>query len=234
MPDTLPILCYVTDRHSLRVAPGESPVEALLGKIEAAAAAGVDWIQLREKDLSGKDYAALARQPLRRVAQAGPPIDRPSPLLAPRILVNDRLDVALAERAGGVHLGENSLPVKEAKRLIDAVAPGSNAGNVFLAGVSCHSLEAAQSAAAAGADYLFFGPVFATPSKAAFGAPQGLDLLAKVCRAVTIPVLAIGGITLENAAACLASGAAGIAAIRLFQNAPNLTQLVARLRQFRS
>jgi thiamine-phosphate pyrophosphorylase len=234
MPDTLPILCYVTDRHSLRVAPGESPVEALLGKIEAATAAGVDWIQLREKDLSGKDYAALARQPLRRVAQAGARIDRPSPRLAPRILVNDRLDVALAERAGGVHLGENSLPVKEAKRLIDAVTPGSNADNVFLAGVSCHSLEAAQSAAADGADYLFFGPVFATPSKAAFGAPQGLDLLAKVCRAVTIPVLAIGGITLENAAACLASGAAGIAAIRLFQNAPDLTQLVARLRQFRS
>jgi thiamine-phosphate pyrophosphorylase len=226
MPDTLPILCYVTDRHSLRAAPGENRIDALLGKIEAAASAGVDWIQLREKDFPGKDYAALACQALRRVSQASSRSRHPT-----RIMINDRLDVAIAERAGGVHLGETSLPVKEAKRLIDAVMPGSNAGNVFLAGVSCHSLEAAQSAAAAGADYLFFGPVFATPSKAAFGAPQGLDLLANVCRAVTIPVLAIGGITLENAAACLASGVAGIAAIRLFQDAADLTQLVARLRQ---
>ncbi len=239
MPDTLPILCYVTDRHSLRVAPGESPVEALLGKIEAVAAAGVDWIQLREKDLSGRDCAELARKALRRIAQAAPPDDRPSPILIPRILVpcifiNDRLDVALAERAGGVHLGENSLPVSEARRLIDAAMLRSNIGNGFLAGVSCHSLEAAQSAASAGADYLFFGPVFTTPSKAAFGAPQGLDLLAKVCRAVAIPVLAIGGITLENAAACFAGGAAGIAAIRLFQESADLTQLVARLRQLGS
>ena len=231
MPDTPPILCYVTDRHSLRVAPGGNPIDALLGKIEAAAIAGVDWIQLREKDLSGKDYAALACQALRRVSQAASPASSVPRILAPRVLINDRLDVALAERAGGVHLGENSLPVREAKRLIGAGMPGSSGGNVFLAGVSCHSLEAAQSAAAAGADYLFFGPVFATPSKAAFGAPQGVDLLAKVSRAVTIPVLAIGGITLENAAACLASGAAGIAAIRLFQDAADLPQVVARLRQ---
>jgi thiamine-phosphate pyrophosphorylase len=239
MPDTLPILCYVTDRHSLRAAPGENPVEVLLEKIEAAAAAGVDWIQLREKDLSGKECAALVREVLRRVGQTVYIDNRSRGISAPpipvtRILINDRLDVAMAERAGGVHLGENSLPVKEVKRMIDAVMPRSNAKNGFLAGVSCHSLEAAQSAVAAGADYLFFGPVFATPSKAAFGAPQGLDLLAKVCRAVTIPVLAIGGITLENAAACFAAGATGIAAIRLFHDAADLRQLAARLRQLKS
>ena len=239
MTDTLPILCYVTDRHSLPIAPGKNPIDALLGKIEAAGAAGVDWIQLREKDLSGKDSAALARQALRRFAQTASSDDRSrGPSAArfpiPRILINDRLDVALAERAGGVHLGENSLLVKEARRLIGAAMSRSNAEKDFLAGVSCHSLEAAQSAAAAGADYLFFGPVFATPSKAAFGAPQGLDFLAKVCRAVAIPVLAIGGITLENAAACLDSGAAGIAAIRLFQDTTDLRQVVARLRQLRS
>jgi thiamine-phosphate pyrophosphorylase len=231
MPDTPPILCYVTDRHSLRIAPGENPIGALVGKIEAAASAGVDWIQLREKDLSGKDCAAVAREALRRIAQSTPPLGRPPRILIPRILINDRLDVAIAERAGGVHLGENSLPICEARLLIDAAMPRSNVGNSFLAGVSCHSLEAAQSAADAGADYLFFGPVFATPSKAAFGAPQGLDLLAEVCRAVAIPVFAIGGIALENAAACFAAGAKGIAAIRLFQNAADLTQLVARLRQ---
>lgn len=234
MTNTPPILCYVTDRHGLRIASGENPVEALLEKLQTAAAAGMDWIQIREKDLSGKDCVALARETLRRVAQATSPASGAPRTLAPRIVINDRLDVAIAERAGGVHLGENSLPVREAKRLIAAASPGSNMKNNFLAGVSCHSLEAAQSAAVAGADYLFFGPVFATPSKASFGAPRGLELLAKVCRAVTIPVLAIGGITLENAAACLASGAAGIAAIRLFQDAADLTRLVARLRQLRS
>ena len=229
MTETPPILCYVTDRHSLRVAPGENPVEVLLEKIQTAAAAGMDWTQIREKDLSGKDCAALAREALRRVSQSASRGGHPT-----RIQVNDRLDVAIAERAGGVHLGENSLPVREAKSLIASTLPVSNVKNNFLAGVSCHSLEAAQSAAADGADYLFFGPVFATPSKAAFGAPQGLELLAKVCRAVAVPVLAIGGVTLENAAACLASGAAGIAAIRLFQDAADLTRLVARLRQLRS
>lgn len=234
MPDTLPILCYVTDRRGLRLAPGENPVDALLGKIEASAAAGVDWIQLREKDLSGKGCAALTREALLRVARTASPAGRPPRISVQRILINDRLDVALAERAGGVHLGENSLSVKEARRLIGAAMSHSSAENDFLAGVSCHSLEAAQSAAAAGADYLFFGPVFATPSKAAFGAPQGLDLLAEVCRSVSIPVLAIGGITLENAAACRDSGAAGIAAIRLFQDSTDLPQVVARLRQLRS
>jgi thiamine-phosphate pyrophosphorylase len=233
MTDTPPILCYVTDRHSLRIAPGENPVEALLEKIRTAAAAGMDWIQIREKDLSGKDCAALAREALRRVAQATSPASGAPRTLVARIVINDRLDVAIAERAGGVHLGENSLPVREAKRLIATTSPGSNMKNNFLVGVSCHSLEAAQSAAD-GADYLFFGPVFATPSKAVFGAPQGLEALAKVCRGVTVPVLAIGGITLENAAACLASGAGGIAAIRLFQDAADLTRLVARLRQLRS
>ena len=229
MPDTPPILCYVTDRHNLRVGLGENPVEVLLEKIQTAAATGLDWIQIREKDLSGKDCAALASDALRRISQSASRGGHPI-----RILVNDRLDVAIAERAGGVHFGENSLPVREAKSLIASTLPVSNVKNNFLAGVSCHSLEAAQSAAADGADYLFFGPVFATPSKAAFGAPQGLELLAKVCRAVAVPVLAIGGVTLENAAACLASGAAGIAAIRLFQDAADLTRLVARLRQLRS
>jgi thiamine-phosphate pyrophosphorylase len=234
MSDTLPILCYVTDRRSLRIVPGKNPSDALLEKIEAAAAAGVDWIQLREKDLPGKECAVLVRESLRRTAHASPSANRSRDTFAPRIFVNDRLDVALAERAGGVHLAETSLPAQEAKRLIGANMPGRNVANDFLAGLSCHSLEAAQSAAGVGADYLFFGPVFTTPSKAVFGPPQGLELLAKVCRSVSIPVLAIGGITLENATACFAAGAAGIAAIRLFQESADLTQLVARLRELRS
>jgi len=218
-----PILCYVTDRSSLSVAgQGNSP-EALLQNIEAAAAAGMDWIQIREKDLSGKECAALTREALRHVAQAFSNTSS-----APRLLVNDRLDVALAERAGGVHLGENSLPVEDAIRLIAAAQPPLQN---FLVGTSCHSLEAVQNAASASADYVFFGPVFATPSKAVFGQPQGLSRLAQACHAVEIPVIAIGGITLENAAQCFASGAAGIAAIRLFQDAGALSLAVQELRQ---
>ena len=98
----------------------------------------------------------------------------------------------------------------------------------FMVGVSCHSLESARAAERGGADYIFFGPVFATPSKAAFGAPQGTERLGKVCASVEIPVLAIGGMNLENAGACIAAGAAGIAAIRLFQDAVDSAGLAGR------
>ena len=216
-----PILCYVTDRHVLSVEDPADARETLLRKIAAVAAARADWIQIREKDLSGRECASLTREALQRASQ--PSTGRTS---SARILVNDRLDVALSERAGGVHLGESSLPVAEAKRLADSRGPH----NDFLIGVSCHSLEAARSAESSGADYIFFGPVFATPSKAAYGAPQGLERLAEVCRAVSLPVLAIGGIALENAASCLAAGAAGIAAIRLFQDAQDVASLVKALR----
>src|SRR5216684_1788056 len=113
------------------------------------------------------------------------------------------------------------------KRLVKAQALSRH----FLIGASCHSLDAVRSVASGGADYLFFGPIFATPSKAGFGAPQGLERLAEVCRAVSIPVLAIGGITLANASACLAAGASGIAAIRLFQDARDMSSLVQSLRK---
>ena len=221
-----PILCYVTDRRSLQDASQKDLIEPLLAKIEAAAAAGVDWIQLREKDLPGRDSASLTREALRRVAKEASRARRAS-----RILVNDRLDVALAQQAGGVHLGESSLPVQEAKRLLLASPSPKTLPPGFLVGVSCHSLEAAQSAATAGADYIFFGPVFATPSKAAYGTPQGLDRLAEVCASITIPVLAIGGITLENAPPCFSAGASGIAAIRLFQDSADPASIVRAIRQ---
>ncbi len=214
------LLCYVTDRHSLYGIEAREERETLLLKIGAAAAAGVDWIQIREKDLSGRDCGLLTREALQRAAKSQAGNAAPT-----RILVNDRQDVALSEGAGGVHLGENSLPLREAKRLANAQAQRQD----FLIGVSCHSLEAAR-AAASGANYLFFGPVFATPSKAAFGAPQGLERLAAVCRAVSVPVLAIGGVTVENAITCLRAGASGIAAIRMFQDAGNISSVVASLR----
>jgi thiamine-phosphate pyrophosphorylase len=221
-----PILCYVTDRRSFPATPQKDLLDPLLEKIELLAAAGVDWIQLRERDLSGKQSAWLTREALLRVSKQANHLEG-----ATRILVNDRLDVALAEQAGGVHLGENSLPIREANRLLEASPAAKLLPRDFLAGVSCHSLEAAQSAAAAGADYIFFGPVFATPSKAAYGAPQGLGRLAELCASLTIPVLAIGGITLENAPACFSVGASGIAVIRLFQNSGDPASIVRAVRQ---
>jgi thiamine-phosphate pyrophosphorylase len=216
------ILCYVTDRRTLALATPSDLLPSLVRKMEATASAGVDWIQIREKDLSAKELAALTREALLRSTSSSE-----GRADATRILVNDRLDVALTEGAGGLHLGENGLPVAEAKRLVEKHAPRED----FLIGVSCHSLEAAKSAAGDGAGYIFFGPVFATPSKAAFGTPQGLGPLAEVCRSIAAPVLAIGGITLDNAAACLAAGARGIAAIRLFQDASNPSAVIAALRR---
>jgi thiamine-phosphate pyrophosphorylase len=215
------LLCYVTDGHSLsRTAPAEGH-ESLVRKIAFAAHAGLDWIQIREKDLSGRKFASLTREVLGQAAKS--PSGDPA---RPRILLNDRLDIALSESAGGVHLGENSLPLGETKRLLEAHGRTHD----FLIGVSCHSLGAAQTAATGGADYLFFGPIFRTPAKAAFGAPQGLRRLAEVCRAVRVPVLAIGGITLANSSSCFSAGAAGIAAIRLFQDAPDISFVVQSLR----
>ena len=190
-------------------------------KIAGAAAAGVDWIQIREKDLSGREWSSFTREAPQFVSDSESSVTRRT-----RVLLNDRLDVALATQAGGVHLGEKSLPPEDALRLVQSLHRERD----FLIGVSCHSLEAAKAAERRGADYLFFGPVFATPSKAAYGTPQGLERLAAVCQAVALPVLAIGGITLENTAHCLSAGASGVAAIRLFQDVPDMTAVVRALR----
>jgi thiamine-phosphate pyrophosphorylase len=196
-------------------------------KMQSIASAGVDWVQIREKDLSARELATVTRELLQYIAQlSSGPGRRPV-----RILINDRLDVAVAEGAAGVHLGEHSVSVSEAKRFLHASSALQAHPGRFLVGASCHSLQAAQSAARDGADYIFFGPVFATPSKVPYGAPQGLDRLSEVCLAVSIPVLAIGGITLQNAPSCLAAGAAGIAAIRLFQDATDPAELLTALRQ---
>jgi thiamine-phosphate pyrophosphorylase len=218
-----PILCYVTDRKGLASAD-EHRSQALLKRVAIAAEAGIDWIQIREKNLSDKELAALARDAVTQTKQINERNRQAS-----RILVNDRFDVAQSERAGGVHLGERSLAVHDVCKCL-AARPGPAGDDKFLVGVSCHSVQAASSAARDGANYIFFGPIFATPSKASFGASQGLDRLAEVCRTVSIPVLAIGGITLENASDCLAAGAAGIAAIRLFQDAEDLEAIVSFLR----
>jgi len=221
-----PLLCYVTQRQGLPVANPADSIEALIRKIAEVAAAGVDWVQIREKDLTAGELASLTRQALRIAAKSSGKRSA-----ATRVLVNDRLDVAIAERAGGVHLGEKSLPIAEAKRLLQSACLKGDIDESFLAGVSCHSLEAAKAAERDGADYIFFGPVFPTPSKQQFGPPQGIQSLQQVCRTVSVPVLAIGGVTLDDAASCIHAGAAGVAAIRLFQDALDPISAVDRLRQ---
>lgn len=213
-----PILCYVTDGRALAAGPAHRH-DALLEQIAAAANAGIDWIQIREKDLAGKDVSALAAAAVAKITDAIPKGGVPA-----KIIVNDRLDAALAAHAHGVHLGGNSMP---ARLVCDwlwktAERSGGRPSHVFEVGVSCHSVEEALAAEKSGATYIFFGPVFATPSKQQFGPPQGLARLREVCGAIRIPVLAIGGIAAENAHSCLSAGAAGIAAIRLFQAHPNL------------
>jgi thiamine-phosphate pyrophosphorylase len=221
-----PLLCYVTDRRSLPVANLADSIEKLTQKIAEVAAAGVDCVQIREKDLTARELASLTGKSLRIAASSSAKSS-----FVTRILVNDRLDVAIAERAGGVHLGEKSLPVAEARRLVESDLRKQAVDESFLIGVSCHSKETAEAAERNGADYLFFGPVFTTPSKETFGPPQGTELLEQVCRALSIPVLAIGGITVETAAACLAAGASGIAAIRLFQSAADPKHIVDSIRR---
>jgi thiamine-phosphate pyrophosphorylase len=196
-----PIVCYVTDGKSLSTGDRTASV---LAQIRRAITAGVDWVQIRERDLLTRELLALVRQALREAEESRADV---------RIILNDRVDVALAARAAGVHLGSESLPVAE-------VVGWCRAGQVpphWLIGVSCHSLEEAREAESAGASYIFFGPVFDTPSKRSFGPPQGTRKLAEVCRAVEIGVIAIGGVSGANGAECLRAGAAGVAAIRLFQ-----------------
>jgi thiamine-phosphate pyrophosphorylase len=208
-----PLLCYVTDRHSL------AEPALLAEQISRAVAAGIDWIQIREKDLSARELLVMARATVKVSGSS-----------ATRIIVNDRLDVALAAGTGGVHLGETSLPVAAVAAWRRENAWAEVPSREFLIGASCHSVEAARAAENDCADYVIFGPVFATPSKEKFGAPLGINRLAEASKAVRIPVLAIGGIKEENARECFDAGAAGIAAIRMFSEAGDLAALVERLR----
>ncbi|HEV2615100.1 MAG TPA: thiamine phosphate synthase, partial [Candidatus Acidoferrales bacterium] len=200
----------------------------LLVRIEHAVAAGVDWVQIREKDLPARDLLALTQ---RAICAAKNKLKATSNIRT-RVVVNDRLDVAIAADAAGVHLGGSSLPIGEVVRWCRA----GNAPKDFLIGASCHTIQEAVAAEGAGANYIFFGPVYETPSKENLGAPQGIEKLAEVCEKIRMPVLAIGGIGEGNAAVCMSAGAAGIAAIRLFQQSLNATSLgdtLSRLRAIR-
>ena len=203
---------YITDRKQFPGTAAEQRAR-LLAKIAEATRAGVDLIQLREKDLPARDLEALAREAVRVVREnAGGK--------RARLLISSRVDVAIAAEADGVHLRGDDLAANEA-RVIFAKAGVRKP----LIGVSCHSVSQVRLAESHGADFAVFGPVFEKS-----GAPgQGVATLRAACGQVPapgveaavpagqMPVLALGGVTQDNAAACLQAGAAGVAAIRLFQ-----------------
>jgi thiamine-phosphate pyrophosphorylase len=185
------IRCYITDRHALT---GRTLIETIAANL----AASVEWIQIREKDLSARALFELVQSVL-----ALPQAHRS------KILVNSRVDVALSVGAAGVHLPAGSPPPRAWRSL----APSG-----FLFGVSCHSVGEVRCAGADGADYVLFGPIFQPLSKYSNVSPLGTAELEKAAGAVRIPVLALGGITPQNQAVCMAAGAAGIAGISGFQN----------------
>jgi thiamine-phosphate pyrophosphorylase len=178
-----PVLCLVTDRRLAAV-----PLEDAVG---AAVAAGVDWVQVRERDLGGADLVALCDRIVAAARAANPDV---------RVLVNRRIDVALAVGADGAHLGFDALPVAAARALL---------GDAVTLGVATHAPEEVEAAARDGADYAHLAAIFAPLSKPATRAPLGLDAIAR-CRG-TLPLIAQGGIDPHNATAVVRAGAAGVA-----------------------
>jgi thiamine-phosphate diphosphorylase len=202
-----PVVCMISDRRRL----GGQAEDALVAIVGAAARAGIDLVQLRERDLDG---GALVRLVARSIDA--------SRHTRTRVLVNDRVDVALAAGAHGVHLRGDSLPAPRVR----AVVPRG-----FLIGRSVHSREeAARVSAEGGVDYLMFGTVFSTASKPGVS-PAGIEGLADVVRASPLPVLAVGGITVDTARGLGRTGAAGIAAIGVFADTPiaDLPRTIAEL-----
>ena len=217
------LLCYITDRRAF---PGTEAAQrtALLRKIAEAAHAGIDYIQLREKDLSPRELERLAHE---AVSAVGPDSRT-------KLLINARTDVALACNADGVHLPAGEIPASEVRTLWTKCRKSQP-----VIGVSAHSIDEVRLAYSHGADFALLAPIFEKVQTATPG--LGLDLLREACSLSPaqpnvegsgpghFPVLALGGVTVDNARACLAAGAAGVAGIRLFQTG-TISETVKRLR----
>ncbi len=206
------LLYYITDRSQF---PGNESTRrgALLAKIAEAARANVDYIQLREKDLSAKALEILARDALTVLSNSAT-LGTESQGARTRLLINSRTDIALAAEADGVHLRSDDVAVHEVRQVLQVAHWPPNTGS-FLVATSCHTAADVHRTESENVDFAVFAPVFG--KKGSSGTPPaGLTLLREAGRAKT-PLLALGGVTLANAASCLEAGAAGIAGIRLFQ-----------------
>ena len=224
---------YITDRTQFAGSETERR-SRLLRTVRQAAAAGVDYIQLREKDLPVRDLELLAREALRLVRGEGPT----------RLLINHRTDVALAAGAGGVHLTGDDIAAGDAR----ALAAGHHPDREFLVAVSCHSAEQVRLAEAHGADFAVLAPIFEKIGEGNMRSIRegiGLEELRRAARQDSatdarveagggrrgIPGFALGGVNRERALLCAAAGAAGIAGIRIFQQCSDLPELVRSLQQ---
>jgi thiamine-phosphate pyrophosphorylase len=237
------LLYYITDRTAFS---GDEPTRRrrLLEKVAEGARAGVDYIQLREKDLSSRDLESLARDAVSVVRQAATLASDRRPVTA--LLINSRTDMALAVGTDGVHLRSCDISpgeVRHAWRCGTFKSEDAQSTHEPVIGVSCHSPAEVALAAAEGATFAVFAPVFekkifqkkVSPgqiSKQTTPQPTGLEALHKSCRS-PIPLLALGGVTLANARSCLDAGAAGIAGIRLFQE-NDIGEIVRALREARA
>jgi thiamine-phosphate pyrophosphorylase len=197
-------LCVITDVMSAR---GRDHVAIA----EAALAGGADMIQLRDKTGNLRDLLPQARAIRARCRAHGAVF-----------IVNDRVDLALAADADGAHVGQEDLPADSARRLL---------GTGRILGVSTHNLQQAEEARTHGADYIGFGPMFATGTKDTGYTPRGLDAIRGIRKVVALPILAIGGITLENVAEVIAAGATAPAVISAVVRAADITAAAAAFRQ---
>jgi thiamine-phosphate pyrophosphorylase len=192
--------------------PATEDFSTVLHLIQTAVAARIDLVQIREKNLSANVLYDLS---LNAAA-----ITKGSPT---KLLLNDRADIAVAAGADGVHLTTRSLPASVVRQTF---------GDEFLIGASTHSLAEAGRVAEDGADFVVFGPVFPTASKGDYGEPTGLDNLAKVgSRLAPFPVLALGGVTMDRVASCIQVGAAGVAAIAMFNDSDRLVEIADNVRR---
>jgi len=207
-----PRLYYITDRTHF---PGDESTRRhhLLAKIREAASAHLDFIQLREKDLPTRDLEELAREALKIIRETQ--LRTENRELRTKLLINSRTDIALATGANGIHLPANDLSPTDIRRICQHTS-GADTPVRLMITQSCHWPEEVAEAARNQADLALFAPVFEKKDHPG-STPAGLEALRRACQH-NIPVLALGGLTLDNAAACLAAGAAGLAAIRLFQD----------------
>jgi thiamine-phosphate pyrophosphorylase len=214
------LLYYITDRSQF---PGDEAARCsrLLENITEAVRCGMDYIQLREKDLSSREFETLARTVMTIVHE----LRTGNRKLKTGLLINSRTDVAVACNADGVHLRSHDISPAGVRKIWDQCGAGALARATV--GISCHTPGDVANAAAQGADFAVFGPVFEKKSAPDLH-PAGLDALRQACRE-RIPVLALGGITVKNAESCIQGGAAGIAGIRLFQG-NEMNEVVSKLR----